>query len=146
MNRVRERKGAVIRREEKQKSRVCCVAGAAWSQRGGGQRCLREPINHSSRIKGSKDEKRRRTVGRTAGMQAVRRREPSSSFLSFCLCFGTFLSPSLLPSLEAGSFFIFSFSKFVGGLYCRGPKRAQEKRLLRLISGPDGLFDGEQIH
>lgn len=34
-------------------------------------RCLREPINHSTRIKGSKDEKRRRTVGRTTGRHAA---------------------------------------------------------------------------
>lgn len=117
-------------------------------ERGKIPRCLREPINHSARIKGSKDEKRRRTVGRTAGRHAAEGtdRKETRSFL--------FLPrEEQLPSLRERSaqdhFLFLSFSKFVGRLtHCQGePAETFERQAPSRgppgtgRTGPDSLTD-----
>jgi hypothetical protein len=82
-----------------------------------------EPINHSTRIKGSKDEKRRRTVGRPAGRHAAsgcwkelegqwEGGRGRGLFFSF---YGSL--PRSRPRARARHhFLLLSFSKFVGRL------------------------------
>lgn len=142
--RAESESGLIIRREENQKSRSMRAGGRRGKEtadapedrredraRGGGAdtaRCLREPINHSTRIKGSKDEKRRRTVGRTAGRNAEqtlervdrRDREAESEnegrrrggekeryLFSFTSSASSLVSAHARERESAGSFFIF---------------------------------------
>lgn len=134
LNRVRgaKRAGTGWSGAKKSRKAACAVAGASLkAQWGGGQRCLREPINHSSRIKGSKDEKRRQTVGRTASKacrrpKREREREKALPFVPSVVV--SLRSPSLPPPRPPKDHFLFClFSKFVGRFYCRGPREKRER-------------------